>query len=500
MFRRTVIFALCALGLPTIATQAEVLTQTKYVPFRLLDVRDPAWRLDMGEVFQRHPAPGPVATFTIRLPEPDERRNIDLGGGLSREIQTFKTLSGERYDRVSDLASADDFVRRDFAFDVQLFPEDAPLTVANFMTYSRRGDYNRSIVHRSVPDYVVQAGGFRFSREDDGTEAPLWLVQSIDTVPMEFERPNTPGTLAMARPAGGMARNQWFFNIRDNSAIHRPQLGNAFAVFGEATADGLGVLREINRVSRFNLTGFGGSFGAWSETPLTLPFASLPAENPEFTDRFKSLVVFESITVSEGNPDGITYNWAPVEGTEEDPVVADVDSFDIRFEENHLVVEPVDTGRLVIEVTGSHGGDEATFSIDLSSEDPRVRQFFSGLAVTVTPGHTYGVAFLGEFDGREFPWIVHPRHHNLYAATEAVRERYHFYDPRLRSWLFVRPARANYFYIHRLGEWVFFANQSGSDFDPDHPDRDDRWFYRFPVVDEEGEEIAVGEWVQGSEL
>ncbi len=488
-------FALGALTALAAAASAEVLTQTKFLSFRVLDVHGPALSQDMREVFERHPEPGPAATFTISLPEPDERRPVEIGDGAFRTLQTFKTQSGEPYDSIFDLESADDFVYRSFTFDVQLFPGDAPLTVANFMTYARRGEYDRSVVHRSPEQYVVQAGGFRFSRPEDNTEAPLWLIQPIDTIPMEFERPNTPGTIAMARPAGGNASNQWFFNIRDNSDIHRPQFGNAYAAFGEATPEGLEVLREINRISRFNLSGLGGSFAAFTEAPLTLPF-----NVPDYTTQLDSFVAFETIAVTEGNPDGIEYGWEPVLGTEEEPVVAHEASFEIRFEGTNLVIDNVDTGRLTIEVTGTFGEQTMTFPLELFSEDPRVRQFFSGQVVTVTPGHTYSVAFLGEFQARDFPWIFHPRHHFLFAATEAQHQRYHFYDPRLASWIFVRSTRAHYFYIHRLDEWLFYADGSGTEYDPENPDFDDRWFYRFPVVDEEGEETEPGAWVIGNDL
>lgn len=496
-------FALGALVSLAATASAEVLTQTKYLPFRVLDSRGPgfaegqsaAFSKDMREIFQRYPEPGPTATFTISLPEPDERRPVDLGQGNFRVLQTFKTQSGEPYSSIFDLESADDFVYRDFAFEVRLFPGDAPLTVANFMTYAHRGEYNRTIVHRSPQAYVVQAGGFRFSRPEDNTEAPLWRVQAISPIPMEFERPNTAGTIAMARPAGGNATNQWFFNIRDNSNIHIPQLNNAYAAFGEITPEGLDVLREINDISRFNLGNLGGSFAVFEDTPITLPF-----NVPDYTTQLNAFVSFDTISVNEGNPDGIEYSWEPVLGTEEDPVVADVDSFDIRFDGTRLLVDNLDTGQLVIEVTGTFGDQALTFPLELFSEDPRVRQYFSGQAVTVSPGHTYAVGFLGEFDGREFPWIFHPHHHFLFAATEAQQQRYHFYDPRLQSWIFTRPARVNYFYIHRLDEWLFYAAGSGTGYDPENPDFDDRWFYRFPVVDEDDEEIEPGEWVIGNDL
>ena len=56
--------------------------------------------------------------------------------------------------------------------DVELFDNEAPLTVANFMNYVNDGDYNDSFFHRSVPGFVLQGGGFRF------VDAPT--VQTFD--------------------------------------------------------------------------------------------------------------------------------------------------------------------------------------------------------------------------------------------------------------------------------------------------------------------------------
>ena len=46
--------------------------------------------------------------------------------------------------------------------DVQLFPNNAPLTVANFLGYVARGDYNNSFIHRLATNFVLQGGGYKF--------------------------------------------------------------------------------------------------------------------------------------------------------------------------------------------------------------------------------------------------------------------------------------------------------------------------------------------------
>jgi cyclophilin family peptidyl-prolyl cis-trans isomerase len=44
--------------------------------------------------------------------------------------------------------------------DMELFDTETPLTVANFLSYVNAGRYNQSLIHRSVPGFVIQGGGF----------------------------------------------------------------------------------------------------------------------------------------------------------------------------------------------------------------------------------------------------------------------------------------------------------------------------------------------------
>ena len=57
--------------------------------------------------------------------------------------------------------------------DVQLFPQSAPLTVANFLNYVNKGAYNNTFFHRSVRNFIIQAGGYRWA---DGKASALALI------------------------------------------------------------------------------------------------------------------------------------------------------------------------------------------------------------------------------------------------------------------------------------------------------------------------------------
>ncbi len=82
------------------------------------------------------------------------------------------------------------------AIEVELFDATQPQTVANFLNYVNDGDYDNSFIHRSVPGFVIQGGGFTFI---DGSIAS---VQADPPVVNEPGISNLRGTIAMAKLGG----------------------------------------------------------------------------------------------------------------------------------------------------------------------------------------------------------------------------------------------------------------------------------------------------------
>lgn len=143
--------------------------------------------------------------------------------------------------------------------DIELFDTAAPLTVANFMNYVNDGDYTNSFIHRSVPGFIIQGGGFTFDNN---------LVTAIPKdapVVNEFGASNTRGTVAMAKLAGdpNSATSEWFFNLADNSANLDTQNGG-FTVFGQVLGNGMDIVDAIAALSIVNANG---------------PFTNLPVIN-----------------------------------------------------------------------------------------------------------------------------------------------------------------------------------------------------------------------------
>lgn len=142
---------------------------------------------------------------------------------------------------------------------IELFREDAPLAVENFLQYATSGHYDRTIFHRVVTGYVIQGGGYsQFFNE----RPPR------DPIPYEGDngQKNLRGTIAMARGDNeNSAQAQWYINLQDNDELdHKIVEGlplYGYTVFGRVV-DGMDVADAIGAVE----TGAGGPFDA--EVPL----------------------------------------------------------------------------------------------------------------------------------------------------------------------------------------------------------------------------------------
>jgi len=176
-------------------------------------------------------------------------------------------------------------------FEVNLTDQATPATVANFLTYVNDGDYIDSVVHRSVPGFVIQGGGFRVA-----AELPPLDIEANDPVVNEPVFSNLRGTIAMAKLASdpNSATNQWFINVADNTASLDGQNGG-FTVFGQVVGDGMEVVDAIELLLTFNLG------GVFSEIPL-LDFTEDDAANGVPVDS-ANLVVITAVVISDAAED-----------------------------------------------------------------------------------------------------------------------------------------------------------------------------------------------------
>ena len=134
-------------------------------------------------------------------------------------------------------------------FVVELYPEKAPKTVANFMQYVDSGYYKETIFHRVINRFMIQGGGFNA----DMTEKPS-LAPIVNEAANGLK--NEPGTLAMARTSDpDSATSQFFINLENNVPLNYqgndPEL-IGYCVFGRVLK-GMDVVRDIGASPTMNV-------------------------------------------------------------------------------------------------------------------------------------------------------------------------------------------------------------------------------------------------------
>jgi cyclophilin family peptidyl-prolyl cis-trans isomerase len=136
-------------------------------------------------------------------------------------------------------------------FEINLYDNDTPETVANFLEYVENGEYTDSIFHRSVPNFIVQSGGLR-----TGLNAQISAIPQNPAVVNEPVFSNLRGTISMAKLGNDQnsATSQWFINLADNSANLDSQNGG-FTVFGEVTGNGMAVVDSIAALPTYDFQG-----------------------------------------------------------------------------------------------------------------------------------------------------------------------------------------------------------------------------------------------------
>jgi peptidyl-prolyl cis-trans isomerase A (cyclophilin A) len=122
---------------------------------------------------------------------------------------------------------------------LELYPEQSPKTVANFLDYVKSGQYSGTIFHRVIKGFMIQGGGYTASFAEKPTRAPI---------PLESRNglKNATGTIAMARTSDpNSATAQFFINTVDNAGLDYPNPdGNGYAVFGKVIS-GMDVVKKI---------------------------------------------------------------------------------------------------------------------------------------------------------------------------------------------------------------------------------------------------------------
>ena len=152
---------------------------------------------------------------------------------------------------------------------LELDADNAPNTVANFLTYAREGFYDGTIFHRVISNFMIQGGGFTKDMDQKTTHDPIENEANNGLK-------NDVGSIAMARTGDPhSATAQFFINVKDNDFLNfsseTPQ-GWGYAVFGKVT-EGMDVVNKIKDVP----------------TTTSGPYQDVPSET----------VIIEKVTVVE---------------------------------------------------------------------------------------------------------------------------------------------------------------------------------------------------------
>lgn len=150
-------------------------------------------------------------------------------------------------------------------FVVEVYPDKAPKTVENFLLYVKSKQYDGTIFHRVIPNFMVQGGGYNAKYEEKIARPPI---------PLEAQNglKHETGTIAMARTNDpNSARAQFFVNVKENPFLNAKGSADGYTVFGRVVS-GMETINKIKDVP----TGSGGPFPTdVPKTPVLINSATL---------------------------------------------------------------------------------------------------------------------------------------------------------------------------------------------------------------------------------
>jgi peptidyl-prolyl cis-trans isomerase A (cyclophilin A) len=197
---------------------------------------------------------------------------LAFGSSANSTVVRFNTVSGN--------------------IDLRLYDTATPLNVANFLNYVNSGRYAGTFIHRSMPGFVIQGGGYFY----DAVNNVAPHIAEYAQVNNEFGISNLRGTIAMAKlaapadggpPNGGpnSATSEWFFNLSDSNAGNLDFQNGGFTVFGRVVGSGMSVVDGIAALQRYDL-----------DPPPQSTFDTVPLRTG-FTNLSNGLVFVNSVSI-----------------------------------------------------------------------------------------------------------------------------------------------------------------------------------------------------------
>lgn len=174
-----------------------------------------------------------------------------------------------------------------------------PITVANFLQYISSGEYANTIIHRSIPGFIIQGGGDYTDNSTVNNFGPIQGESATATLK------NTTGTIAMAltgtpsAPAPNSGSAEWFINLADNPQLDDTSDGGPFTAFGSVIY-GMDTVNAIAALPVYDGTSISGE---WANLPLQNYDSSTGLTNDNFVIITPSVVTnFLSYSAISSNP------------------------------------------------------------------------------------------------------------------------------------------------------------------------------------------------------
>ncbi|MDP2818305.1 MAG: peptidylprolyl isomerase [Polaromonas sp.] len=214
-------------------------------------------------------------------------------------LAALSLLAGQAWSQATAVSPRVKFATTAGDFVLEVYPDKAPKTVANFLQYVQDKHYDGTVFHRVINNFMVQGGGYDAGFAEKKTRAPV-PHEGREALAKGGDK-NTIGTVAMARTNDpNSASSQFFINVKDNDFLNptlippgdpvpkfdyqgrvyentpRAQLVNApqlfgYTVFGKVIS-GMDVVNKMKAVP----TGAGGPFpGDVPKTPILINSATL---------------------------------------------------------------------------------------------------------------------------------------------------------------------------------------------------------------------------------
>jgi cyclophilin family peptidyl-prolyl cis-trans isomerase len=237
------------------------------------------------------------------------------GTATTVDLSTFFADSGHTFLQFStELGS----------YRVQLFDEQKPATVKNFLSYVVKHRLDGTLIHRvdaldpaapiTAPAEIIQGGGFSFPGFNEIKKSkPIQNEAQVNGVIS-----NTRGTIAMARTNDpNSATSEWFVNTTDNPGLDPGGFSaEGYAVFGKVVPDDMSVIDAIAAVPRFDT----------APGVETSPFKRLPLRNYTNEDLANNVLpTADNVVTTQVSviPDVLNYSASSSDPTLVNPSISD---------------------------------------------------------------------------------------------------------------------------------------------------------------------------------